>query len=206
MPHSKTIPGWLLALACLAGIGSLSAQDDDGGATGLGGAVGDDAIALMFPIGKPWTHVRVPKYDANDVLDSILLAETLTRNDEQLLLMEDLTIVMLEADGTLQLRLKTDRAIYDLTSEKMKSRTRTFIQHQKFDMYGDTMDFNTKTQKGKLNGNVEMIIFDMESGALPFPGTSFSGGAEPEAPGPEEGSEAKIDSESATNETREEKP
>ena len=80
-----------------------------------------------------------------------------------------LTVVMFQKNGDMSLRLITERGVYDVNEEKLKSREKTFIQHPQFDMHGDKMIFDTRHQNGKLNGNVEMVIYDMERAAMPIP-------------------------------------
>lgn len=132
------------------------------------GAIADDAFDL-FPVGKPWEGVRVPNFDENDLLTSILHTDVLTRESKELLHMLGLTVVMFQKNGDMSLRLVTNRGVYDVDEEKLKSREKTFIQHPQFDMHGDKMIFDTRHQNGKLNGNVEMIIYDMERAAMPIP-------------------------------------
>jgi hypothetical protein len=124
-----------------------------------GGGTKEDAGFDLFPVGKPWRDVRVPRYDDQDRLASIMHSETLTRESLKLLQMEGLTLAMFEPDRTLSLRLKTAKGIYDLGTKELKTRTKTFIEHPRFDMQGDSLVFDTQSGKGKLNGNVEMVIY-----------------------------------------------
>jgi len=86
-------------------------------------------------------------------------SEVLTREAQQLLQMEGLTLAMFEPDRSLSLRLKTAKGTYNLTTSELKTRTKTFIEHPRFDMQGDSLVFDTRSGKGKLNGHVEMIIY-----------------------------------------------
>ncbi len=165
-----TLVGGIFGLALTA---SLSSQDKEESETPTvvplsDGAMADGAFDL-FPVGKPWSEVRVPNFDENDVLTSIMHTVKLTRESEELLLLDGLTLVMFQKNGDMSLRLVTERGVYDVNEEYLKSREKTFIQHPQFDMTGDTMLFNTKDQNGTLNGNVEMIIYDMERAAMPIP-------------------------------------
>jgi hypothetical protein len=129
--------------------------------SGPGG--GDEAGAFdLFPVGKPWKQVRVPRYNAKDELTSIMHAETLTREAERLLQLEGLTLAMFEPDRSLALRLKTAKGTYELANGELRTRTKTYIEHPRFDMQGDGMVFDTRSGKGKLNGNVEMIVYAMD--------------------------------------------
>ncbi len=146
------------------------------------GAMADDAFDL-FPVGKPWANVRVPKFDENDVLTSIMHTKVLTRESNELLNMNGLTIVMFQKNGDMSLRLMTDRGVYDVNAEILKSREKTFIQHPQFDMHGEKMVFDTKAQAGVLKNKVEMLIYDMGRAAMPIP----------TVPLPEIASDAEVD-------------
>jgi len=125
--------------------------------------LGDEAGAFdLFPVGKPWKEVRVPRYNANDELTSIMHAQILTREAERLLQLEGLTLAMFEPDRSLSLRLKTAKGTYELANGELRTRTKTFIEHPRFDMQGDGMVFDTRSGKGRLNGNVEMIVYAID--------------------------------------------
>jgi hypothetical protein len=137
-----------------------------------GGGTKEDAGFDLFPIGKPWQDVRVPRYDDQDRLTSIMHSELLTREARQLLQMEGLTLAMFEPDRTISLRLKTAKGTYDLATKELKTRTKTFIEHPQFDMQGDSLVFDTQSGKGKLNGHVEMVIYASGLEKLDRPGGS----------------------------------
>jgi len=126
-------------------------------------SAGDEASFDLFPVGKPWLDVRVPRYNEVDQLTSIMHAQVLTREAERLLQMDGLTLAMFEPDRSLSLRVKTAKGIYDLDTGELKTRTKTFIEHPAFDMQGDSLVFDSRSGKGRLNGNVEMIIYTFEA-------------------------------------------
>lgn len=163
MTLSSTV--WIRRLVPVAGlwVSALLAGDGavDAGATITlpGGGTKEDEGFHLFPIGKPWLEVRVPRYDEKDRLTSIMHSQKLTREDLHLLQMEGLTLAMFEPDRTTSLRLKTAKGTYDLRTKELKTRTKTFIEHPRFDMQGDSLVFDTQSGKGKLNGHVEMVIY-----------------------------------------------
>jgi len=157
--------GWLRRMALMGGLWVSALVAGEGpvekGATITGpkGGEKENPGFELFPVDKPWLDVRVPRYDENDRLTSIMHSEVLTREKEQLLQMEGLTLAMFEKDRTLSLRMKAAKGEYDLTTKELKTRTKTFIEHPRFDMQGDSLVFDTSSGKGKLNGHVEMIIY-----------------------------------------------
>ena len=166
------VPIAIVAAVC-AVASLLPAQE---GAVTPTSALDNDALELLFPLDKPWLGVRIPKYDASNILKSVLLSETVTRYDRDRLQLDGLTISMLNEDGTLSVRMTTPKAIYDLETEKLKSRTRALIEHKQFDMWGDVLNFDTAAQKGDVTGNVEMLIYSSGGAMVPTP--NFTGSAE----------------------------
>ncbi|RFC46109.1 MAG: hypothetical protein DVB23_001745 [Verrucomicrobia bacterium] len=168
--------GWVRRLALLSGlwvsvlIAGEGSREQGATITVPGGGTKEDAGFDLFPVGKPWRDVRLPRYDEKDRLTSIMHSEILTREARQLLQMEGLTLAMFEPDRTLSLRLKTAKGIYDLATKELKTRTKTFIEHPRFDMQGDSLIFDTGSGKGKLNGNVEMVIYASSLEKLQPPG------------------------------------
>ena len=90
-----------LAVVFLFGMGALP------WAIGQGAADSMEAAFDMFPVGKPWKEVRVPRYNDRDELTSMMHSETLTRESDQLLELDGLTLAMFQAERKMSLRLKT---------------------------------------------------------------------------------------------------
>ena len=156
----RLIPLLLITLTCSFGI--VHAADEKSDASDNS----SDDTQNLFPVGKPWINVRIPRQNEKDELTNLIHSETLTRKDERSLKLQGVTMVFFDPNKTVTVRIKTAEGFYDMVGEKMSSRTKTFIEHSKFDMTGDSSEFDVKTQKGQLNGNVEMIIYDAGS-AMP---------------------------------------
>ena len=113
----------------------------------------------LFPMSKPWLDVRIPRYDDQDVLTSMMHTEALTRKDEKKLKLDGLTLVMFQSSGEISLRLKTKQGFYDVATSMLQTHSTTFIEHAQFEMTGDRLIFDTSKRQGTLQGNVEMRIF-----------------------------------------------
>jgi hypothetical protein len=118
------------------------------------------AIGNLFPVGRTFRGVKIPSY-AGDILNSVVLAQTMVRVDDEHLEMRDLEITLFARSSEEQDTLiTTDVGVYDLKSEILTSRSKAFIERDdEFTMEGDRMIFNGKTQEGRLVGNVKMRIF-----------------------------------------------
>lgn len=124
----------------------------------------------LFPVGKPWLDVRIPRYDDDDVLTSMMHTEAMTRQDEKKLKLDGLTLVVFQSNGEISLRLKTKQGLYDVASSMLQTHSTTFIEHAQFEMTGDRLTFDTSKQQGTLQGNVQMRIFGVPvSPPVPMP-------------------------------------
>jgi len=177
------MPRAAAVVICCAWVGGSTAQEDEKpkGATMT-------ETARLFPMGKPWKNVVIPRHNEKDELTNVVHAEKLTRENDELMRLEGTTVVFLQPDGTMSLRIKTAEGFYNFVTERIKSRTKTFVEHPKFDMHGDSSEFDVKTQTGVLNGRVEMVIYEAETAALPLPAppSAPSHAAEPSASAKEE--------------------
>jgi lipopolysaccharide export system protein LptC len=109
----------------------------------------------------------LPSY-AGDRLSSLMTAITMKRLDDKHLDMEELRITMYAKPGEQNTLISTERGIYDLEKEEITSDTRTRIEQQGvFDMEGDMMVFDAITQKGKMTGNVKMLLYQVEENLMP---------------------------------------
>ena len=82
--------------------------------------------------------------------------------------MVELRITMYANPGEKDTLISTERGIYDLEKEEITSDTRTKIEQEGvFDLEGDLMVFDTVTQKGKMTGNVIMLLYEADKNLMP---------------------------------------
>jgi len=97
-----------------------------------------------------------------------MTATTMKRLDEKHLDMEELRITMYAKPGGKNTLISTERGIYNLEKEEITSDTRTRIEQAGvFDLEGDNMVFDAVTQKGKMTGNVEMLVYKARESLAP---------------------------------------
>lgn len=124
-------------------------------------------IGKILPEGRSLRGVKLPSY-TGDRLSSLMTAVTMKRLDGKHLDMEDLRIIMYAESGEENTLISTERGIYDLAKEEITSDTRTRIEQDGvFDLEGDTMIFDAVTQKGKMTGNVKMLLYKMDGNLMP---------------------------------------
>lgn len=128
-------------------------------------------IGKLLPLNKPNLQVKIPGFDKGE-LASMIEAEKLTRIDDVNLKLEDATIELVQQELLIRLR----EALYNTEDAILSSNETTTVSSKQFTMTGDTMDFDTKTGKGRMTarrdgtGMVRMIIHNIDSmGGKPKP-------------------------------------
>lgn len=116
-------------------------------------------VGALFPIGRSFVGVKIPSYGSNK-LSSIVTGDQMNRTNETDLEIDQLKIVMFNAEEKEEMILETDRGIYHLDRDILTSDSETIITGITFDMRSDSMIFDVRSEKGEMNGNVHMWIYD----------------------------------------------
>ena len=113
-------------------------------------------IGKLLPLNKPNLRVKIPAFDEGK-LTSMVEAEKLTRIDDVNLSLEDAIIQLISQQ--LMIRLRT--ALYNTEGAILSSNQQTTISTKEFTMTGATLDFDTRSGKGRMAGPVRMIIHNL---------------------------------------------
>lgn len=125
-------------------------------------AQGLGSFGKMLPLGEKNHRVRIPSF-REGVPSSFVRAATMTRLDDERMDMEDLDIRMYGATRDKDLRIMMPAATYHMSTEVLSGNQRSRIDRDDFRLEGDTLVFDTRTQQGKMTGNIHMIIHDADS-------------------------------------------
>ncbi len=115
-------------------------------------------VAKMVPEGEPSKNVAIPSFKEG-VLNSLVKAESITRVDDENLESLGMQIELFNAKGELDVTIKMKTSGYHMPSGLLESDSRTFVEGQDFEMSGDRLIYDTRTQQGKLLGNVKMYVY-----------------------------------------------
>ncbi len=120
------------------------------------------SFGKVLPMGQKNRDVRIPSFrDGNP--SSFIKAATMTRLEGEKMEMERLDIRMYGETEAKDLRLMLPTATYEMETEVLSSEDRSRISRMDFDLQGDTLIFDTRTQQGKMTGHIHMIIHDANS-------------------------------------------
>ena len=120
------------------------------------------SFGKVLPLGQKNRDVKIPSFhDGNP--SSFIRAATMTRLDDEKMDMERLDIRMYGETEEKDLRIMLPTAQYHMPTEVLSSEDRSRISRKDFDLQGDTLIFDTRTQQGKMTGHIHMIIHDADS-------------------------------------------
>lgn len=162
----------LLAMLLLSGPPSIAAAAEEGDAEAMAGSILQNSLPeemnTILPIGRTFYGVAIPSYD-DDVLQSVMRADTVTRVNKRRLNLSNLLITV--HSGSEKTTIFMEEAVYDLVLGTLRSRTPARIEQPQFTMTGDTMTFDTRRQVSRLRGNVKVVVPDANALApnLGFP-------------------------------------
>ena len=114
--------------------------------------------ARYMPLGKPNREVKIPQFK-DGVLECVMRAAEMTRVDEDTIDIKTMDIDFLE-DGERSMNIEFVDATYSLGEKMIRSDKRTVIKRADFTLVGDSLDFDTASQQGRMIGKVRMVIHD----------------------------------------------
>ena len=122
---------------------------------------GLSSFCKLLPLGEKNQNVKIPSF-TNGIRTSLINARTMTRVDDEHMEMEKMDILLKgDTDGK-DLSVKMRTATYHMPSSVISSDQRSRVSRNDFQLEGDSLVFDTRTQEGKMVGHVEMIIFDAD--------------------------------------------
>ncbi len=122
----------------------------------------EEAIFKDIPTGETFTGLRVPHMSPGGKLIMLFDTRTATRIDERYIDMEELKIQMNNDDGS-TFHVAMPRALFDLDTRILDSKTGVTITREDFTITGDAAEFDTRKRFGRVIGNVKMIILNTEN-------------------------------------------
>lgn len=120
------------------------------------------AFGKVLPVGEKNLDVKIPSFK-DGLPSSTLRAGSMTRVDDENMQMERMDIRLYGETHDKDVRIQLPTAVYHMPSQILSSITRSRVSRDDFDLQGDSMIFDTRTQQGKMVGNVRMVIYDADA-------------------------------------------
>jgi hypothetical protein len=123
---------------------------------------GLSAFGSKIPAQRPNRGVYIPSFSEGKS-SSIVEADVLTRIDDTRLKAESMTIHLYGDTPADEVTVTMPTAIYNMTSQMMRSDDRSKVSRADFEIEGDSLVFDTHSSQGRMTGNVRMTIHDASS-------------------------------------------
>lgn len=115
---------------------------------------------IPLPVGHEAKGLVLPDFDIDGHLRAKFEAGKARRLDDGHMSFHGLMITTYTLENTPDLMIEMSDAVLDLKTRILASKERTTIKRADFDITGDSVEFDTNTQTGRLMGNVKMVITD----------------------------------------------
>lgn len=131
-------------------------QKADDTAKGLG------AVGSILPIGQKNLDAHMPSF-RDGKPSSLIEAGSMTRMDQDHMILEKAHIRLYGTTQDQDLHVQLHSGAYDMSTQVLDSHERSRVSRNDFQLEGDSMIFDTRSQQGKMVGHVHMVIYDAES-------------------------------------------
>lgn len=139
-------------------------EDGEGSAKAEGsGESGADApppITLPIPVGQEVKGIKIPYFDVEGAKKMDFYAEQARRVDEDHVRMSNVRIQMYDDMGGPDLDFHLPVSVFQVADQLLSSDKPVVIRRKDFRITGQNMVFNLNSRKGRLGGEVNMVIYD----------------------------------------------
>ena len=120
-------------------------------------------LSQNIPLGVENTGAVLPSFDPTGRRTSLMTADVVRRVDGERLYAEGFVFEQFGAESGKNLRIDLSTAFYNMTTSTLRSTQRGRVSRQDFTIEGDNLIFDTTTNRGLMEGNIRMVIFDTKA-------------------------------------------
>lgn len=118
------------------------------------------AITQNIPVGLENKNASLPSFDVTGQRSSLITAEIIRRIDDERLYAEGFRLEQYGKDEAHDLHIDLSTAHYNMATGTLRSTQRSRVSRADFEIEGDNLIFDTQTNRGLMQGNIRMVIFD----------------------------------------------
>ncbi len=123
----------------------------------------DGKMSLPIVAGHPSKGLQIPYFGGDGKLQMTFAIGLADRLDENHVRMDDMQVETFDSLGKSEMLIDLPSSVMDLKTRILSTDKTVVIKRSDFEITGQTMEFNTETKQGKLEGNVRMIIYNMDN-------------------------------------------
>jgi lipopolysaccharide export system protein LptC len=120
-------------------------------------------LSQNIPLGVENKNAVLPSFDPGGRRSSLMTADVVRRVDEERLYAEGFVFEQYHLDPDRNLRIDLSTAFYNLKTSTLRSTQRSKVTRKDFEIEGDSLIFETATNRSLMEGNIRMVIFDTKA-------------------------------------------
>lgn len=123
----------------------------------------EESPRLSLPIlkGHDAFGLKIPYFDAEGRLQMLFNIGKASRIDDNRVSMADMQLETYDDSGEPEMTIDLPKSVLDLNTRVITTDTNVTIKRSDFEITGRSMEFNTDTKRGRLAGDVRMLIYDL---------------------------------------------
>ena len=121
------------------------------------------SITQNIPVGVENKRASIPSFDVTGHRSSMITADVIRRIDDERLYAEGFRLEQYGKDEAHDLHIDLTTAHYNMATGTLRSTQRSKVSRADFEIEGDNLIFDTQTNRGLMQGNIRMVIFDSRS-------------------------------------------
>jgi hypothetical protein len=118
---------------------------------------GNQDIDIPIPVGIPMNGLKIPCYDEEGNVTTLLESDIATKIDERMIEFANLKIEVLDNEGR-KIFVELPQSLFNLETRILSGQQSAKIRRDDFEINGDSIEFDTRTKFGRIRGNITMII------------------------------------------------
>ena len=119
-------------------------------------------MSLPIPKGHDSKGLKIPYYGAHRKLQMMFTIGVASRLDDDHVRMSDLQVETFDDAGAKEMLITLPTSVLDLNTRVLTGKSSVTIKRSDFEVTGDTMEFDTKTKNGRIEGRVRMLIYNLD--------------------------------------------
>jgi hypothetical protein len=136
-------------------------QKEKNGKDEAKGSQDGNRISLPILKGHDAFGLKIPYFNTEGKLQMLFNIGKASRIDEDRVSMADMQLETYDNAGTQEMTIDLPKSVLDLGTRIITTDSTVKITRSDFEITGDSMEFNTETKRGRLAGNVRMLIYDL---------------------------------------------
>lgn len=119
-----------------------------------------EVLSQNIPLGVENKEAVLPSFDAAGNRSSLMTADVVRRVDGERLYAEGFVFEQFSIDPKRDMRIALPTAFYNMKTSTLRSTQRGKVSLKDVQIEGDSLIFDTTTNRGLMEGNIRTVIFD----------------------------------------------